>query len=308
MSSLRNLLDTASADSLPVATYYGPQNSAQIWYRGGHCWEYNSNHNYFWQDFVWCVPNRCVCKVEFEIWGGGGGGSGACCCMQGWNGHSGQYNKCTVCATDRGVTQLDGCCYCICVASVTCRYPSNGGFDGCKSYIVGPGLDNFCACGGCYGNSCCFGSGSPAGCRFCQNWMTGEPWSRWQTDKYCAERACRDKCCLYGKEYWGAVNSYNQFDRCDCGDWCDMKNIVPTAPYQDGKFGTFHTTRRCSMATCGREATMWMEGNNGGLSGDCFRNGPPGMGGFSADVFGGGCCCGSEGAAGLAKITIYCKS
>ena len=69
----------------------------------------------------------------------------------------------------------------------------------------------------------------------------------------------------------------------------------------DGKFGTLHTTRRCSMATCGRNATMWMEGNNGGISGDCWRNGPPGMGGFSADVFGRGCCCGSEGAAGLVK-------
>jgi hypothetical protein len=32
------------------------------------------------------------------------------------------------------------------------------------------------------------------------------------------------------------------------------------------------------------------------------------MGGFSSNTYSGGCCCGSEGAAGLAKITIYCKA
>ncbi len=47
--------------------------------------------------------------------------------------------------------------------------------------------------------------------------------------------------------------------------------------------------------------------NNGGISGDCFRNGPPGHGGFSSDTFGGGCCCSSEGAAGLVKVTWFCK-
>lgn len=311
MSSLRDLLDIADPSVVPVTTYYGPQGSHQIWFRGAHCWEYNSNHNYNWQELCWCVPACCVCKLEIEIWGGGGGGSGACCCMMGWNGHSGQYNKVTLCASQSNIngTSLDGCKYCFCAASITCRYPSNGGFDGCKSWVNGPGLDNFCACGGCYGNSCCFGSSNYAGgCRTRINWMTGEAWNRWQTNCWSQDRACREYCCEYGKEYWGAQNSYNQMDCADCGNWCMMKNYVPTAPYMDGKFGTLHTTRRCSMATCGREATMWMEGNNGGISGDCWRNGPPGMGGFSADVFGRGCCCGSEGAAGLVKITWHCKT
>lgn len=309
MSSLRELLDVADTNSIPVATYYGPQNSHQIWYRGSHCYSYSDSHNYFWQNFNWCVPCSCVCKVEFEIWGGGGGGGGACCCMAGsWNGQSGQYNKSSVCAATLGVNQLDGCCYCVCVASITCRTPTNSGYDGCKSFILGAGLDNFCVCGGCHGRSCCFGSGgSAAGCQFRMNWMVGEPWARWQTQCWCQSNACRDLCREYGKEFWGNVGSYAQNDCADCGNWCNQKMIVPTAPYQDGKFGTFHSLRHYTMATCNRESTMWMEGNNGGLSSDCFRNGPPGMGGFSADTYGGGCCCSSEGAAGLAKITIYCK-
>ena len=111
MSSLRELLDVADTNSIPVATYYGPQNSHQIWYRGSHCYSYSDSHNYFWQNFNWCVPCSCVCKVEFEIWGGGGGGGGACCCMAGsWNGQSGQYNKSSVCAATLGINQLDGCC------------------------------------------------------------------------------------------------------------------------------------------------------------------------------------------------------
>lgn len=309
MSSLRELLDVADTNSIPVATYYGPQNSHQIWYRGSHCYEYSDTHNYFWQNLNWCVPCNCVCKVEFEIWGGGGGGAGSCCCMAGsWNGQSGQYNKTTICAATLGSNQLDGCCYCICVASITCRTPTNGGYDGCKSFILGPGLDNFCACGGCHGRSCCFGSGSSAGgCQFRMNWMVGQPWDRWQTQCWCANNACRELCCEYGKEFWGNVGSYSQNDCTDCGNWCNQKMIVPTSPYQDGKFGTFHHLRHHTMATCKRDLTMWLQGNNGGLSSDCFRNGPPGMGGFSSDTYGGGCCCGSEGAAGLAKITIYCK-
>ena len=87
MSSLRDLLDIATTDNIPVATYYG-SNSHSILWRGDHCWEYSSNHSYAHQELVWCVPSCCVCKVEFEVWGGGGGGGGSCCCMSGVAGHS----------------------------------------------------------------------------------------------------------------------------------------------------------------------------------------------------------------------------
>ena len=312
MSSLRDLLDFADTGGVPTTTYYGPAQGTSIWFRGSHCWQYESNHNYAWQESTWCVPNNCVCKIVFEVWGGGGGGGGSCCCMGGANGYAGAYNKLTMCASDHGVNQLDGCCYCLCSGSVTCRHPGNGGFDGCKSFIVGPNLDNFCACGGCHGYSCCFHAGHSAyGCKTKMNWQTGEPWNRWQDNCWDTgdgtSRASREACCEEGKEYWGLVGSYNQMDCYDCGNWCMMKWLSPGSPYQDGKFGTFHVQSRATMATCGRDATLWVTGNNGGLSSDCFRNGPPGHGGFSSETFGGGCCCGSEGAAGLAKVTWYCK-
>ena len=308
MSSLRDLLDVASTDALPVATYYGPQNAHQLWWRGGHCWTYDSNHNYAWQEFAWCVPCCCICKVQFEVWGGGGGGGGSCCCMHGTTGYSGQYNKVALCAAELGANHLDGCCYCFCAGSVTCRHPGNGGFDGCKSFVVGPGLNNFCACGGCHGYACCFGGGSSRfGCQFRMNWQTGAPHCRWQCDKYYEERECRDYCCEAGREYWGQVGSYGQMDCQECGNWCMWKSSTPMAPYQDGKFGTFNIQRIHTMATCGQTETGWSQGNNGGTSGDCFRNGPPGQGGFTSSTFGGGCCCSSHGSAGLVKVTWFCK-
>lgn len=91
-----------------------------------------------------------------------------------------------------------------------------------------------------------------------------------------------------------------------------MKVYTPYGPRLSSgvvgsKFGTLIAQRHPSIATCGREMTLWNTGNNGGLSSDCNRNGPPGMGGQSASVFGGGCCCGSEGAHGLVRITWFCK-
>ena len=77
MSSLRDLLDVPSLDNLPVQTYLGP-GAHQYLFRGNHCWEYGSSHNYDWNRYRWCVPNECICRIKWEIWGGGGGGSGTC--------------------------------------------------------------------------------------------------------------------------------------------------------------------------------------------------------------------------------------
>ena len=77
MSSLRDLLDYASTDVIPVPTYYGSGLGHQIWWRGDNCWQYESNHDYAHQEMTWCVPSYCVCRIVFEVWGGGGGGGGA---------------------------------------------------------------------------------------------------------------------------------------------------------------------------------------------------------------------------------------
>ena len=308
MSSLRDLLDVPDTNVVPIQTYMGG-GQHQLYYRGNHCWEFGSSYNYDWQRIRWCVPPSCVCKVKFELWGGGGGGSGTCCCSIAWNGHSGQYSSCTVCAAVQGVSALDNCCYDICVAGGTCRHPSRGGFDGCKSYVDGPGLSDFCACGGCYGWNCCHWVDSYFACRT-KIFENGPGCCRGQYEHYTLGSSdCMDACEAKGKWYWNALTPYIHYD-CNpgCGNWCMKKDYHPNAPMYGARYGVVNATRKCSMATCGRTQTLWMTGNNGGLSGDCFRNGPPGSGGTSSQTFGGGCCCSSEGAHGLVRITLFCKT
>tara|TARA_A100000164_G_scaffold2846_2_gene2479 strand:+ start:3181 stop:4107 length:927 start_codon:yes stop_codon:yes gene_type:complete len=308
MSSLRDLLDVPDTNVVPIQTYMGG-GQHQLYYRGNHCWEFGSSYNYDWQRIRWCVPNSCICKVKFELWGGGGGGSGTCCCSIAWNGFSGQYSSCTVCAAVQSVSQLDGCCYDICVAGGTCRHPSRGGFDGCKSYVDGPGLSDFCACGGCHGWNCCHWVDSYFSCRT-RIHQCGPACCRQQTEHYTlASSDCMDSCEEKGKWYWNGLSPYIHYD-CNpgCGNWCMKKDYHPNPPMYGARYGVVNATRKCSMATCGRTQTLWLTGNNGGLSGDCWRNGPPGSGGTSAQVFGGGCCCSSEGAHGLVRITLFCKT
>ncbi len=308
MSSLRDLLDVPSTDVVPIQTYMGG-GQHQIYYRGNMCWQFESSYNYDWQRIRWCVPNQCICRVKFEMWGGGGGGSGTCCCSIAWSGHSGQYSACTVCAAVQSVSQLDGCCYDICVANGTCRYPSGGGFDGCKSYITGPGLSDFCACGGCHGHQCCHWMDSYFSCRTKKS-CTGPSCCRTQSEHYTLNSSdCMEECEKYGKWYWNGLTPYIHYD-CNpgCGNYCMKKDYHPYPAMYGARYGVYNAMRKHTMATCGRTETLWLTGNNGGLSGDCWRNGVPGGGGVSAQVFGGGCCCSSEGAHGLVRITLFCKT
>ena len=308
MSSLRDLLDVPSTDVVPIQTYMGG-GQHQIYYRGNMCWQFESSYNYDWQRIRWCVPNQCICRVKFEMWGGGGGGSGTCCCSIAWSGHSGQYSACTVCAAVQSVSQLDGCCYDICVANGTCRYPSGGGFDGCKSYITGPGLSDFCACGGCHGHQCCHWMDSYFSCRTKKS-CTGPSCCRTQSEHYTLNSSdCMEECEKYGKWYWNGLTPYIHYD-CNpgCGNYCMKKDYHPYPAMYGARYGVVNGYRKHTMATCGRTETLWLTGNNGGLSGDCWRNGVPGGGGVSAQVFGGGCCCSSEGAHGLVRITLFCKT
>jgi hypothetical protein len=311
MSSLRDLLDVASTDGLPVSTYYGEQGAHSIYYRGeGHCKCYSdTTFSYLHHEYHWCAPSCCLEKITFEIWGGGGGGGGGCCCTAGIPGHSGQYNKFTVCASTQGVNSLDQCCYNMCIAPGTCRSPSRGGFDGCKTFILGPGLTDFCACGGCVACGGCFGGYN--GCWGCSHKSvaiyTGRAAARWQSE-FDNSRSNRKNCEDNGNYFWGSVEGYNQMDCCDAGDWCTIKNQFPLPAGQDSKMGSFVSVRRKCMAGCGHEEAQWVASNNGGINGDCYKNGPPGLPGKSGDAFGGGCCCGYSGSPGQVKITWYCKA
>lgn len=99
----------------------------------------------------WTVPSG-VSTVTFEIWSGGGGGPGhTCCncCSFAIGGSGGSYATKTINTTP-------GCAYTVCSGgawpcgkSHTCTASM-----GCKSYVQGHNLSNFCAIGGCGGWMC----------------------------------------------------------------------------------------------------------------------------------------------------------
>lgn len=100
---------------------------------------------------VWTVPSG-VTTATFEIWGGGGSGGVNCCCYcnQGEAGSSGGYSLKTVSVTA-------GDTYTICAGQgglMSCTVgagTSQYGCRGCKSFVTGTGLSNFCVDGGCGG-------------------------------------------------------------------------------------------------------------------------------------------------------------
>ncbi len=99
----------------------------------------------------WCVPNN-VYKVTFEIWGGGGGGPGHTCCNNcsfAIGGAGGNY-------AIRTIDTNPGCQYSVCAGgSWPCgkSHTCSAGM-GCKSYVNGHNLSNFCVEGACGGWMC----------------------------------------------------------------------------------------------------------------------------------------------------------
>lgn len=75
--------------------------------------------------------------------------------MNGIPAGSGAYAYKCVCTGE----ELGGCVYEFCIARSSCRSPMPKGDRGFKSFIVGYGLNNFCAEGGGGGTSACFSCG-----------------------------------------------------------------------------------------------------------------------------------------------------
>lgn len=172
MSNLRDLIDETSVSgiqtsmSLPaviggqpsfagVSTSFAPgfpgSEYKQLKYKGNL---FGSTYNCCSECLVWKPPMGTT-FLKFEIWGGGGGGAGTCCCMNGIPAGSGAYAYKCVCTGE----ELGGCVYEFCIARSSCRSPMPKGDRGFKSFIVGYGLNNFCAEGGGGGTSACFSSG-----------------------------------------------------------------------------------------------------------------------------------------------------
>lgn len=99
--------------------------------------------------WYWCVPVGTE-SVTFEIWGSGGGGAGSCCCQQGVPGGSGAYAVKTINKPTAGSK------YCLFLGTIPANVSSCCGFQGCSTYVLGPGLSNFCATGGPPGRTQCF--------------------------------------------------------------------------------------------------------------------------------------------------------
>jgi len=100
---------------------------------------------------LWTVPDK-VSKVTFEIWSGGGGGAGhTCynCCSFSIGGAGGNY-------AIKTIATAPGCQYTICAGgSWPCAksHTCSAGM-GCRSFVTGHNLSNFCVVGGCGGWMC----------------------------------------------------------------------------------------------------------------------------------------------------------
>ena len=165
MSNLRNLIHYADlaefeavvgAASSTCAHYNMGSNYVQWKKMGGG----NNNHGArsCWNTCHWWRAPQGTKYIRFDIWGAGGSGSGVCCCSFGLPGGAGAWTYKEICCREYG--DLSGCPYDFIIAEPSCINPvMPAGFDGCKTFVRGYGLCNFCAEGGFAGFSCCTHNG-----------------------------------------------------------------------------------------------------------------------------------------------------
>lgn len=67
--------------------------------------------------------------------------------------------------------------------------------------------------------------------------------------------------------------------------------------------GGWVSSHQCENSTCGNWNQTWAAGNLG-FGGYIEHNYVPGLGGASATVCAGGCCCGNPGWAGAVRVTV----
>lgn len=323
MSSLRDLLDYADASSIPSATVFG-ESGYQFSFRGMQCGQGSGQDSYEGQQICWCVPNNLnICKLRVEIWGGGGNGSGVRCNSMGVPGYAGEYNSRILCADEVGVNCFDGQCYYAYVSVPGCCANCYGACFGCKSYVDGPGLSNFCAEGGyggfgegiCYGHQCSY--------YVCCTRIGNNCWSNCGcTPAYCCwhENTCAPQDVDARKEYEekgtcynGIVASYRQIDY-DCRSMSFKKFYTPLPGGLVGKYGTYlaHQTpcSDCYYGACWfcneRYRFNNAPGVMPGLGNSCQFGGVPGMGGGTGDL---GCCyycfCSGTGGSGAVRFTMF---
>jgi hypothetical protein len=262
----------------------------------GDCTLGYNNFNYC----CWKVPSYPgvgTTTITFEIWGAGGGGAGACCCAYGIPGGAGAYAYKTV----TGVTS--GTPYNFVIGSPTCRVPSVVGLDGCKTFVTGIGLTNFCAEGGV------------KGCSFCITAFPGNGKCNFKTAIGASEgfggnnnivglnTACVGCCSIYYGADGGAPGLPGAYALMCHERRCFNKHYIPYPGGLVNQQGGYIIANQCENSTCGYFAQCLAAGEVG-FGGHSEYNYVPGFGGPSAVVCAGGCCCGTQGWAGAVRVTV----
>ena len=265
--------------------------------------DYTSGYNNF-SYCCWKVPSYPgvgTTVITFEIWGGGGGGAGACCCAYGIPGGSGAYAYKSVI----GVTS--GTAYNFCIGSPACRSSDPAGFDGCKTYVTGIGLTNFCANGGF------------KGCSYCSCCLTGAGLCHFRTAIGSTDRpidgyggyqdvvglntSCVGCCALYYGADGGAYGVPGAYQSNCTMNRCWNKFFIPFPGGLVNQKGGHVIWQQCENSTCGYSAQCNAAAQLG-FGGHTELNYVPGLGGPSAVVCAGGCCCGTQGWAGAVRVTV----
>lgn len=212
---------------------------------------------------LFTVPAK-VTRVTFEIWSGGGAGAGhTCCncCSFAIGGAGGNY-------AIKTITTAPGCQYTVCAGGTwncskthTCSASL-----GCRSYVTGYNLSNFCVTGGCGGWMC-----------------NGDAWGPRHHTNGCAN--C-NICGMFGADFgmMGTVGMKPGHGGCRC--WRVMQ-FTGTAPI----IGLTQASGASeSWCTCACYNGPFASGGMSGLSSYC--------GNFAKC-----CAAGVSGGSGIVKIT-----
>ena len=234
----------------------------------------------------WCMPSGANC-AKFEVWAGGGSGGGACCCQQGVPGGSGAYAYKCLKGNTVGSDYSSGDCYQLYPGPSTCCASCCCGILGCKGYISGAGLNNFCVEGGVPGKTCCW---IMWGYGYCQ----GNNCGYYYTEQY---------CCLCCQPYYGADGgTYGRpsfmWAQCNCGPcyWGLWHHFPGGLVNKNGGHSHVRNMGNACFSDWARCVfdIGWATGESG-LT--------PGVGGQSATSCGGGCCYGYPGNGGFVRVT-----
>ena len=215
---------------------------------------------------LWTVPTNAT-RVTFEIWSGGGGGPGNTCCGCCTHANGGMGGNYAV----KTITTSPGCQYRVCAGGAwRCNkaHTCTAGM-GCKSYVTGHNLSNFCVNGGCGGHMC-----------------NGDAWGNTLWSAQCANCGI---CGIFGADFGIMGSSGGYFGR--GYHHCIHKSaFTGQAPFIGKMFaaGTYDAT-----CICGCYVNWPAGGGTAGISA-CYSG--------DAEV----CCAGGvgQGGSGMVKITF----